>query len=40
MDPDGGFWAVGGDLSVDLSQGMLVYGGERQIATEISDSCQ
>jgi hypothetical protein len=40
MDPEGGVWAVGGDLSVDLSQGMLVYGGTRAIPTAIdADTC-
>lgn len=35
IDPQGGVWAVGGDLSVDLGHGMLVYGGTGSIPTEI-----
>lgn len=35
VDPDGGLWAVGGDLSVDLSQGMVAYGGSETIGTEL-----
>jgi hypothetical protein len=35
VDPDGGVWAVGGDLSVDLSQGMVAYGGDKTIGTEL-----
>lgn len=40
IDPDGGVWAVGGDLSVDLTEGKLAYGGSRHIPTEIHlDQC-
>jgi hypothetical protein len=35
VDPEGGIWAVGGDLSVDLSVGMLAYGGTRTIGSTI-----
>ncbi len=35
IDPDGGTWGVGGDLSVSLSAGVLVYGGDRFIPTAI-----
>ncbi len=34
-DPEGGIWAVGGDLSVDLTSGMLAYGGSHTISSEI-----
>jgi hypothetical protein len=37
VDPEGGTWAVGGDLSVELSQGMLAYAGERQISSQVID---
>lgn len=37
IDPEGGVWGVGGDLSVSLSAGVLVYGGERVIPTAIDD---
>jgi hypothetical protein len=36
VDPEGGIWAVGGDLSVDLSVGMLAYGGTRTIGSTIT----
>jgi len=41
VDPDGGVWAVGGDLTVNLSQGMLVYGGPDAIGTNVisGDQC-
>ena len=35
IDPDGGIWAVGGDLSVALAQGILAFGGSRTIGSEI-----
>ena len=35
VDPDGGIWAVGGDLSVDLKDGILAYAGSRSISSEI-----
>lgn len=35
VDPEGGTWAVGGDLSVALSEGMLAYAGSRQISSEV-----
>ena len=34
IDPDGGVWAVGGDLS-DLTRGTLAYGGKETIGSEI-----
>jgi hypothetical protein len=37
IDPEGGIWAVGGDLSIDMNQGMLAYGGRRSISSEIID---
>lgn len=40
MDPEGGWWVVGGNLSEDLSDGILVYGGTRSIPTGITlDHC-
>jgi hypothetical protein len=35
VDSEGGIWAVGGDLTVDLANGILAYGGERAISGEI-----
>jgi hypothetical protein len=35
VDPEGGIWAVGGDLSVDLKNGILAYAGARTIGSEI-----
>lgn len=40
IDPEGGAWAVGGDLTVDLSNGVLVYAGTRVISTELGAACQ
>jgi len=33
VDPEGGIWAVGGDLTIDLDQGMLAYSGRREISS-------
>ena len=35
IDPDGGIWAVGGDLSSNLDSGMLAYGGTQTIGTQV-----
>ncbi len=35
VDPDGGVWAVGGDLSVNLTQGMLAYGGPGAVGNTV-----
>jgi len=35
IDPDGGIWAVGGDLSTNLNRGMVVYGGPAEISSTI-----
>jgi len=35
MDPDGGIWAVGGDLTDNLDQGMVVYGGSASIGSTV-----
>jgi len=35
IDPQGGVWGVGGDLTVRLSAGVLVYGGQQILPTEI-----
>jgi sugar lactone lactonase YvrE len=35
MDPEGGAWAVGGNLSDDLNNGILAYAGSRTISSEI-----
>lgn len=35
LDPEGGAWAVGGDLSVNLRDGLLVYAGSRAIPSEL-----
>ncbi len=37
IDPEGGLWAVGGDLSVALTSGMVAYSGPRTIGTELVD---
>ena len=37
IDPEGGIWAVGGDLSVSLTQGMVAYSGNAQISGEYVD---
>jgi len=34
VDPDGGIWAVGGDLS-SLNNGMLAYGGTQTISSQV-----
>jgi sugar lactone lactonase YvrE len=41
VDPDGGVWAVGGDVSVNLNRGMIAYGGPAAIGTNIisGDQC-
>ncbi|MFI5365165.1 MAG: DUF6851 domain-containing protein [Candidatus Binatia bacterium] len=36
-DPDGGVWAVGGDLTTNLDQGMVVYAGSATIGSTILD---
>jgi hypothetical protein len=36
VDPDGGVWAVGGDLSVSLSDGIVAHIGEAQISTAVT----
>jgi len=35
MDPDGGVWAVGGNLTTSLDQGMVAYGGSASIGSTI-----
>jgi hypothetical protein len=35
VDPDGGVWAVGGDLTTNLDQGMVVYGGTAAVGSTI-----
>ncbi|MCX8072670.1 MAG: hypothetical protein N3C12_09485 [Candidatus Binatia bacterium] len=37
IDPEGGLWAVGGDLSVALSAGMVAYSGSRTIGSDVLD---
>ncbi len=37
IDPDGGVWAVGGDLSVSLAQGMIAYGGSAPVSGDFQD---
>jgi hypothetical protein len=32
VDPDGGVWAVGGDLTAALDRGVVAYGGPRQVS--------
>ena len=41
IDPDGGIWAVGGDVSISLDQGMIAYGGPAAIGTTViaGDQC-
>jgi hypothetical protein len=39
IDPEGGIWAVGGDVSVDLDDGLLAYGGRRVISSELVGTC-
>jgi hypothetical protein len=36
IDHDGGVWAVGGDLTTDLDQGMVVYGGTAAVGSTVS----
>ena len=40
VDPDGGVWAVGGDLSVNLDHGILAYGGPAAIGAMILSAQQ
>ena len=40
IDPDGGVWAVGGDLSVSLNQGILAYGGPAAIGNTVLSAQQ
>lgn len=35
IDPDGGVWAVGGNLTTELNQGILAYGGNDTISNSI-----
>jgi hypothetical protein len=35
VDPDGGVWAVGGDLTTSLDHGLLVYGGTATVGSTI-----
>lgn len=35
IDPEGGLWASGGDLSTGLSSGMIAYAGNAAVATEV-----
>ena len=35
IDPEGGVWAVGGNLTTDLNRGILAYGGLEMIGTNI-----
>lgn len=35
IDPDGGRWAVGGDLTVALNQGMLAYAGSASVSSDL-----
>jgi hypothetical protein len=37
IDPNGGIWAVGGDLSVSLGQGMIAYSGTETISSDFQD---
>lgn len=39
VDPAGGIWAVGGDLSIDLNQGMLAYGGRASVGSGLQTAC-
>lgn len=36
IDDEGGIWAVGGDLSVNLNEGIVAYFGDREIAGGVS----
>jgi hypothetical protein len=36
IDNEGGLWAVGGELTVNLNDGIVAYFGDRNIPTEIS----
>jgi hypothetical protein len=38
MDPDGGMWGVGGDLTTSLDQGMVVYGGDASVGSTVVDA--
>ena len=40
VDPDGGVWGVGGDLTANLDQGMVVYGGAAAVGGTILDAQQ
>jgi len=35
IDPDGGVWAVGGNLTTTLDQGMVVYGGTATVGSTV-----
>lgn len=35
IDPDGGLWAVGGDLTVALNDGMIAYAGTAAISSDL-----
>jgi len=37
VDPEGGTWAVGGEIITNFNQGMLAYAGTRTIGTEVID---
>lgn len=37
LDPQGGVWAVGGDLTIALSRGMLAYGGGLTVSSVVED---
>ena len=37
VDPEGGVWAAGGDLSTDLKHGLVAYAGSRTISGQIVD---
>jgi hypothetical protein len=38
IDPDGGVWAVGGDLTTSLDHGLVVYGGNAAITGTVVDT--
>ena len=38
IDPDGGRWGVGGDLTTSLNQGLVVYGGDASVGSTIVDA--
>ena len=38
IDPDGGVWAVGGDLTTSLDHGLVVYGGDAAISGTVVDA--